>query len=725
MQRPLLFAAFLLLITRGTVAQCPAILNCPQGSPVICDLTGNDALFWNDAPYTWSLLNETADLYEGSVDLGIKILVCAGGTLNVSYTLFLDLDNDNLLETVVSSNAFPPPGIVFANNAFNPGYTGGDPVVFDKRSLADSLKFRFELEINASDDTVFAALRWNAAGLNVLPRLPEGKHRLVWRVEQDAKVKYCEHSFRVKDCLEPLLTCLADPLFAIAPDGKVAIAASDVLESVEDNTTPDHLLQLSLRKSGEGSGFPLHNGFPVTHLDFDCTTPGSQSVELWAKDKAGNVSFCQTTIFITDPEGYCQVLPQICARPFWSDTGTVADTKFKVLWVDTAQILYSALLPALPGNCAELDATPPANAFSIVAEKDTNHLNGVSTFDLVLISRHILGTEPFNAPWKWIAADANSSESVTSFDVVELRKLILGIYDKLPANTSWRFFAADCEFPANPFSGYCPSGYSFAAMPPWNYPEHLLFNALKTGDVNGTANPAAFGSGDAGSRGEPLRILLPDLTLAAGEHAEVSLQLADAGAWLGLQAGLLFDTEMVETEAVIPGALPGFDENSINREKSGAINVSWSGAEPLAIFPGDNLLTIRLKALRPVKLREAFRFADGALRAEIYQSDKTIRPLQLDFSAVTTSSAGTTVILTPQPNPTQQGAAIPIRLARAETVFVELADAAGKTVFQEIISLQSGAAMLELPAHAFPRPGVYAWRVKAGEVFQAGKMIRL
>ncbi len=38
-----------------------------------------------------------------------------------------------------------------------------------------------------------------------------------------------------------------------------------------------------------------------------------------------------------------------------------------------------------------------------------------------------------------IAADANRSGSITSFDIVEFRKLILGIYDELPNNTSWRF----------------------------------------------------------------------------------------------------------------------------------------------------------------------------------------------------------------------------------------------------------------------------------------------
>jgi hypothetical protein len=63
--------------------------------------------------------------------------------------------------------------------------------------------------------------------------------------------------------------------------------------------------------------------------------------------------------------------------------------------------------------------------------KDNDPLNGVSTFDLVLINKHILGLEPLNSPYKMIAADANNSRSITTFDIVELRKLILGIYTEL------------------------------------------------------------------------------------------------------------------------------------------------------------------------------------------------------------------------------------------------------------------------------------------------------
>mgnify|MGYP000727113042 CR=1 FL=1 len=60
--------------------------------------------------------------------------------------------------------------------------------------------------------------------------------------------------------------------------------------------------------------------------------------------------------------------------------------------------------------------------------------------DLVLISKHILNVERLDSPYKMIAADVNNSQTITTLDLIQLRKLILGKIDKLPESSSWRFF---------------------------------------------------------------------------------------------------------------------------------------------------------------------------------------------------------------------------------------------------------------------------------------------
>jgi hypothetical protein len=65
--------------------------------------------------------------------------------------------------------------------------------------------------------------------------------------------------------------------------------------------------------------------------------------------------------------------------------------------------------------------------------------NGVTVFDLVLISRHILGLELLTNPFQMIAADANYNGAITTFDISTIRKIILGIEPNFPENRSWRY----------------------------------------------------------------------------------------------------------------------------------------------------------------------------------------------------------------------------------------------------------------------------------------------
>ena len=87
----------------------------------------------------------------------------------------------------------------------------------------------------------------------------------------------------------------------------------------------------------------------------------------------------------------------------------------------------------------DFEGVGPGLDYYVTAYDDTDHRNGVTTLDLILIQKHILGLQSFESPLQWIAADANRSETLTARDLVELRKLILGIHEKLPRNTSWRF----------------------------------------------------------------------------------------------------------------------------------------------------------------------------------------------------------------------------------------------------------------------------------------------
>lgn len=131
---------------------------------------------------------------------------------------------------------------------------------------------------------------------------------------------------------------------------------------------------------------------------------------------------------------------------------------------------------------------PAGGNYSIKPVHNSNVLNGVTTYDLVLISKHILGIEPLDSPWKILAADANQSNSITTFDIVEARKIILGIIPGFPTNTSWRFLPAYTTFANanNPFQGGLPPDNISVNNLQSNY-SGADFKAIKVGDLNNTA----------------------------------------------------------------------------------------------------------------------------------------------------------------------------------------------------------------------------------------------
>ena len=127
--------------------------------------------------------------------------------------------------------------------------------------------------------------------------------------------------------------------------------------------------------------------------------------------------------------------------------------------------------------------------YLVAPVSDALSLNGVSTVDLALTSKHILGLQSFDSPWKILAADANQSNTVTTFDVVEVRKLILGIYDKLPYNHAWRFFPDNTLFsdPTNPFDAGTNLAEEVEIVNLQNHVANLDFVGVKIGDTNNTA----------------------------------------------------------------------------------------------------------------------------------------------------------------------------------------------------------------------------------------------
>ncbi|HNG89306.1 MAG TPA: HYR domain-containing protein, partial [Saprospiraceae bacterium] len=187
----------------------PTTISCPQGGVSSGDLTNNDPNLWNESYWVDQGSN---DMREAPIKLNLVARdACAGSDVSIRYLLFLDLENNGVRETVISSATPPTAGTVLYNNAQNPNYGGGSSRVFDERNVPTSSKYRFALQTTVQNNTKVAQVMWNSQDMPlnyVLPQLPYGQHRIQWTVEDKCgSTSTCEYNFTLAAGPLPSMTC--------------------------------------------------------------------------------------------------------------------------------------------------------------------------------------------------------------------------------------------------------------------------------------------------------------------------------------------------------------------------------------------------------------------------------------------------------------------------------------------------------------------------------------
>ncbi|NUQ24815.1 MAG: hypothetical protein HUU34_12755 [Saprospiraceae bacterium] len=336
-----------------------------------------------------------------------------------------------------------------------------------------------------------------------------GIHELVLQVADSCGQTAAEMlSFEVVDCQAPGVTWIltyTTIFFPVIPyadvdgDGEIDLGVIEVhaedfvLNANADCTLP---LRYSIHKMEDimdGSDLPNPEQTSIIFTCFGCVD--EVPVRLYAWDSAfnpysvqpdgslggANFIFYDTNVFFTDMFSVC-----------WCETGptviqgVIATATWDVVKnVDVALTGYTTLnyLTGTNGAFSFYNLHNGQN-YTITPYKNDNHKNGVSTFDIILINKHILNVQPLPQNYHRIAADVNKSKAITVADIVLIRKLLLGLIDVFPNNTSWRFVPKDYVFPV-------PNN-------PWfeDFPEQKIitdleggttiadFVAIKVGDVN-------------------------------------------------------------------------------------------------------------------------------------------------------------------------------------------------------------------------------------------------
>ncbi len=530
----------------------------------------------------------------------------------------------------------------------------------------------------------------------------------------------CISRMVIRDCKAPTPYCLNGVITVIMPStGAIEVWASDLDRGSYDNCTASQQLKFSFDPGGTKPS-----------RVFSCTDipDGKQStlpVEIWVTDLAGNTEACKTYILLQDngeiPGGAC---PDTSISPgLVSIKGRLATEEKEP--VEHAEITLLASGSHLvrkttgPDGLYHFPDIKAADSMQVSARRDDNPMNGVSTLDLLLIEKHIKGERPFTSPYKWIAADVDKNKDINVLDLVELRKLILGIYDQLPSGESWRFLPANHDFnvPSHPFD------YPQAVALKTGQDTLIDFIGIKVGDINGTASPHSFAGTEIRGSGHGLVFTISDKQVRRGEWIDVELSSPNFSGISGFQGTLHF--EGMDYLGIVAAGLPITVENIGQRwldQKN--LTFSWHHSRSIDIAAGQTLFLLRFKALNDLKLSESIWINSSHTVAESYEGHGEINNLSLQFQSTSGKLALPEQRLFQNlPNPFSQGTVIGISLRESGRGKLNLLDVKGmliKTIEKE---WNSGYQEIRLEQGDFPGPGVYFYQFESSFFNASRKMI--
>jgi hypothetical protein len=449
-------------------------------------------------------------------------------------------------------------------------------------------------------------------------------------------------------------------------------------------------------------------------LTFDCNDKGEQVVNIYAIDTADNVKLCPTTLNILDEFVTCgerviagQIktndgLPMAGVQIFIDDVGEVGGVVPAPVTTDENGN-YEILLPV-------------GRDFRIRPFKDDNPSEGVTSFDNVIISRHILNIEPFVSPYQTIAADVNKSGTVTAFDIVLIRKIVLAKDIEFQGNTSWRFVDANYVFEsiAGAANESFPESYVVSGVD--GNIRDMNFVSIKVGDPNNSANPG-FTAANPRNDNKQIAFELEDIIVEAGKVYDIPFRLLKAEKVQSYQFTLDFNgLELLDfKEGILTKEHVGLKH--INR---GLMTASWSisKATKMADAPW---FSLRFKAKKDGNLSEILTLNSDLTPMEAYDDEFESTDLALRFVKETTAELE---LYQNRPNPFKKETLIGFNLPKAGPIQLTILDINGKEIKQMQAAFERGYHEIHLDIENLPR-GILYYRLQTENGMRIKKMMHL
>ena len=630
-----------------------------------------------------------------------KSEVCTG-PVSLSFDVVEECTPDDVLLT---ATLFPDPLLGL----------GAIDLWVDGQQTAEGAKFNFD--IPTPDFIDFDIREYKALG-----DFPIGKHRLRLvgvdgcNMDDEANIH-----FEVYDNKAPAPICTSLISIQLSPvdndkdgeidDSEAIVWATDFIASdIWDCSEPIHY---TIERA-----FDINSGEEPdsnrTSLMLNCDDNVIIPVYIYAWDEVGNKDFCEAQLIVTD-------LTELC-DPDESTAGTISglitteeDKAVPEVEVQVTGAEEKGLVTQFNGTYQlQFQA---GQDYTITPLKNTDHKNGVSTLDLILISKHILGVESLNSPYKMIAADVNNSGSITTLDLINLRKVILSIDKAFANNLSWRFIPTNFNFPEpeNPWKFDFPEVLNLNDLQSEQFPD-LDFIAIKVGDVNLSAQVG--GLIQTRTIAGDFTIEVEDFQLKKDQVYTVPFYVPEISAIQGYQFTLNTNADLQLLEII---------EGITKKEHFGFLNTntlttSWYSEKAIdkLVKP---LFSIRVKAEQDISLHEALSIGSQYTQAEAYtRNNEYLEPI-LKFHSTSTEITAFKLYQN-EPNPFSIRTKINFSLPTAEEISLSIHDINGKVLKQIRRYYQAGEHSIQINKDQLTN-GILYYTLTNGEQTSTRKMIVL
>ena len=358
-------------------------------------------------------------------------------------------------------------------------------------------------------------------------------------------------------------------------------------------------------------------------------------------------------------------------------------------------------------------------SYTVLPTKNDDFNNGLSTLDIVLLQRHILEMQYLDSPYKIIAADVDGSNSVTSLDVLYMRKMILGLMDGMPKEQqSWRFIDKRTSFPneINPFP--YEEGIVVDRLNRNLNSENLI--AVKIGDLNYSAEVNGRLTNRVRSAGE-FAMNRPELTDVEEGRISIPISSGTSDNLLGMQFTMDYDSKVLQYAGISAGAMI-VDDNNVGTlyEEEGIITFSWNEVEGQGINEGEELFFLEFDVLQGHKNLD-ISLTSAITQTEAYNQGGDLMDLNLE---VITNPVESFELLQNVPNPFSDVTSIQFRLAQDSEVTLELSDLSGKILKVIRGDYPRGLNTIKV-GDDINQAGVMYYTLKAGNQIATKKMVKI